>query len=138
MRRALLAYSDSSCARMPVTGSLNATAMPDFVIPRPSRAAKTQNRQSALENRLSIRALPILGNRVALHFVDQSLAAEAQDPRCLQLVVARACERFRDHAALQLFDRFLQGSLRRGGPAGLIAAGRWDGVPQIVLDDQDS
>src|ERR1700730_9342379 len=114
MRRAPLAYSDSSCARMPVTVSLNASAMPDFVIPMPSRAAKTQNRQSALENRLSIRALPILGNCVTLHFVDQSLAAEAQAARGLQLVVARACQRLPDHAALQLLDRFLQAGRRSG------------------------
>src|ERR1700738_3105903 len=105
MRRAPLAYSDSSCARIPVTGSLNASAMPALVIPMPSRAAKTQNRQSALENRLTIRALPILRNRVALHFVDQSLAAQAEVPRSLQLVVARACQRLRDHAALQVLDR---------------------------------
>src|ERR1700693_1917873 len=120
MRRALLAYSDSSWARMPATGSLKGSAMPALVIPMPSRAAKTQNRQTALENRLSIRALPILRNRVALHFVDQSLAAETEVPRSLQLVVARSCERLRDHAALQVFDRFLHGGLRRGCRAGFI------------------
>src|SRR5579864_2401613 len=138
MRRALLAYSDSSCARMPVTGSLNASATPAFVSPKPRSAKKMENRQRVLKNRPSIRALPILRNCVALHFVDQALAAEAQDSRCLQLVVARANERLGDHAALHLLDRFFQRGLRRPGYGGLIAAGRGDGVPQIVLDDQVS